>query len=81
METHRTVRDSAGNVETIVTKQVGDKQYTLTTRTDKHGKQEKHEEMINIDDNELSNFTDDWSREPSPPNDPNKWFPYDKFFK
>lgn len=60
---------------------MGDKQYTVTIRTDKDGKQEKHEEMVNIDDNEMSHFTNNWSKGPTPQNDPNKWFPYDTFFK
>lgn len=89
-EIHKTVRDSSGNEETVVTRQMGDKQYTVTVRTDKEGRQETCEEFINMDEQELPKFKDYWSQGNLPQNDGtnntvddiNKLFPFfDKFFK
>ncbi|XP_053980782.1 uncharacterized protein LOC128877481 [Hylaeus volcanicus] len=46
-------RDSEGNEETIVSRQIGDKMYTVTTKKDKHGVETKEENLVNMDESEL----------------------------
>lgn len=59
---------------------MGDKQYTVTTKRTKDGKEEKIEDMVNLDEKDVSKFLDTWSQ-PLSREDPNKNFPFDKFFK
>ncbi|GLV41536.1 uncharacterized protein CBL_06765 [Carabus blaptoides fortunei] len=80
IETTQTRKDNNGNVETTITKQLNDKQYTLTIRTDKNGRQERIEDMVNLDENEVSKFTKNWD-ETQDETDLNRLFPFDKFFK
>lgn len=53
MEHHSTVRDSEGNEEVTVTKQVGDERYSVTTRIDSTGKKQEIENFVNIEKGEL----------------------------
>jgi hypothetical protein len=53
VEHHCTVRDSQGNEEITVTKQIGDESYSVTTRTDSRGEKQKIENFVNIDKGKL----------------------------
>lgn len=89
VEIHKTTRDSQGNEETTITRQMGDKQYTVTTRRDKSGKEERIEDMVNMDEKDIDGFLGIWNRPKLPPppspshshDDPNRYFPFDKYFK
>jgi hypothetical protein len=50
VEEHRTVRDTNGNEETTVTRQIGDKKHTITTKKAKDGSEEQTENIINMDE-------------------------------
>jgi len=50
LETRKTMRDSQGNKETIITQKQGDKEYTIIKRVDKNGKEEIEEIMVNMDE-------------------------------
>lgn len=66
----------------MITRQVGDKQYSVTTRKTKDGKEERIEDIVNMDEKDVSHFLNQWQRprhEP-PHDDPNRYFPFDKFF-
>lgn len=83
IEEHRTIRDGEGNEETIVSKQIGDKKYVITTKRDKNGVETKTEDLINIDESEMKNFEQKWgspfvynNRSSSILN----YFPWEKFF-
>lgn len=80
IETHQTRKDNEGNEETTITKQLGDKRYTLTIKTDKNGHQERIEDMVNLDEQELSKFKGKWQQQETE-SDLNRLFPFDKFFK
>ncbi|XP_047364790.1 uncharacterized protein LOC124955026 [Vespa velutina] len=56
IEQHQIIKDSEGNEEKRVSKQIGDKKYVVTTKRDKNGVETKVEDLINIDENELKNF-------------------------
>ncbi|KAL2735121.1 HCLS1-associated protein X-1 [Vespula maculifrons] len=56
IEQHQIVKDSEGNEEKIISKQIGDKKYVVTTKRDKNGVETKVEDLINIDESELKNF-------------------------
>jgi len=47
-EYYHTVRDSEGNEETTVTKQIGDQRYSVTTRSDSKGEKQQTESFENI---------------------------------
>lgn len=81
--THHTTHDQEGNEERTVTHKLGDKEYSVTTRVDKNGKQETIENLINMDENEIGKlFKNDkpGNFEFNQEKDPN-WFLFDKFFK
>ncbi|KAF2899928.1 hypothetical protein ILUMI_06267 [Ignelater luminosus] len=81
IETHRTVRDQQGNEETTVTRRQGDKEYSITTRTDKDGQKEIVENLVNMDENDKDAFlkaTEPYGVPPKKP--PPNWFPFDRFF-
>ncbi|KAL1491132.1 hypothetical protein ABEB36_011774 [Hypothenemus hampei] len=59
VETHRTVRDSEGNEETTVTRKMGEKEYTIIKKRDKEGKEEIHENMINMTEQDKPSFFSD----------------------
>lgn len=50
MEQKKTVRDSSGREETTVTRTMGDKSHTVTTRVDQSGIPETVETFTNIDE-------------------------------
>lgn len=53
MEYHSTVRDSNGNEEVTVTKQIGDEKYSVTTRTDSAGEKQQIENFVNMEKGKL----------------------------
>lgn len=50
LEKKQVVRDSEGNEETVISKEIGDKTYVITTRKDKNGVEIKSEDLINMDE-------------------------------
>ncbi|GCC40980.1 hypothetical protein chiPu_0024790, partial [Chiloscyllium punctatum] len=50
VEERRVTRDAEGNEETTVTRAQGKQSYTTVTRRDAQGKEERTEEMVNMDD-------------------------------
>lgn len=50
IEQKQVIRDSEGNEEMIVSKEIGDKKYVITTKKDKNGIETKSEDLINIDE-------------------------------
>lgn len=82
LEQKQVIRDSEGNEETTVTREVGDKKYVVITKTDKYGVETKSEDLINMDENELEDFNKKWT---SPIKDnidgqDSDRFPWYKFF-
>ncbi|XP_032672871.1 uncharacterized protein LOC116844868 isoform X2 [Odontomachus brunneus] len=61
LEQKQIIRDSEGNEETIVTREVGGQKYVVTTKTDKNGIETKSEDLINMDENELKDFNKKWT--------------------
>ncbi|XP_050309287.1 HCLS1-associated protein X-1-like isoform X2 [Anthonomus grandis grandis] len=56
IEAHRIVTDSEGNQETTITKKLGEKEYTVLRKRDKEGKEEEHETLINMTEEEKGIF-------------------------
>lgn len=52
VEQHKTVRDSEGNEETTVTRQIGDKVHTVVSKRAKDGTEEKTEDIVNMNESE-----------------------------
>ncbi|XP_044268256.1 uncharacterized protein LOC123013647 isoform X2 [Tribolium madens] len=78
IETHRTVRDNEGNEETTITRISGDKEYSITKRKDKEGKEEIIENLVNLDESEKDKF---FPQQRKPPELDNKPWPFfDRFF-
>lgn len=50
VEQKQVFRDSEGNEETIVSKEIGDKKYVITTKKDKNGVETKSEDFFNMDE-------------------------------
>ncbi|KAK3762871.1 hypothetical protein RRG08_051024 [Elysia crispata] len=62
VEQKRVVRDSSGREESTVTRSIGDRSHTVTTVKDDSGAQEKHEELHNMNEGDLSKFEELWSK-------------------
>ncbi|XP_064416626.1 HCLS1-associated protein X-1 isoform X2 [Latimeria chalumnae] len=62
VEERRTVRDSQGNEETTVTRTKGDQTFITTSKKDEHGQEKQAERMINMDDRDLAQFTEEWKQ-------------------
>ncbi|XP_013394478.1 uncharacterized protein LOC106161946 isoform X2 [Lingula anatina] len=60
IEQRKTVRDSEGNEETTVIRQIGDKTHTIITHRDKYGREQVQEDYKNIEGSELPNFDSKW---------------------
>lgn len=60
IEQKQVFKDSEGNEETIVTRQIGDKKYTVSTKRDKFGAETKTEEFVNMNESELKDFNQKW---------------------
>lgn len=80
IETHRTLRDQQGNEETTITRRQGEKEYSITTRKDKDGKQEIIENLVNMDENDKDVFLKSTESYGVRPEKPPNWFPFDRFF-
>ncbi|XP_014204099.1 HCLS1-associated protein X-1 isoform X2 [Copidosoma floridanum] len=80
LEQRRTVRDSDGNEETTVTRQIGDKVHTVVTKKAKDGSEIKSEDIVNMDENELQGFDEKWTKIQTPKKDSADDFPWHKFF-
>ncbi|RZC41250.1 HCLS1-associated protein X-1 [Asbolus verrucosus] len=80
VETHHTVRDNQGNEETTITRKMADKEYSVTKRRDKDGKEETIENFVNMDDKEVDTF---FPKQPQrvPELDQRSWPFFDRFFK
>lgn len=50
IEKKQIIKDSEGNEETIVSREIGDKKYVITTKKDKDGVETKSEDLINMDE-------------------------------
>ncbi|KAM8986108.1 HCLS1-associated protein X-1 isoform 2-T4 [Ara ararauna] len=59
VEERRTVQDSQGRRETTVTRRKGDQAFITTTKEDGQSK-DYREEVVNMDDRELAQFTGTW---------------------
>ena len=58
IEEKRTVRDSSGREETTVTRTIGDKSHSVTTRVDPSGIPETTETFTNVDEGSRAEFTE-----------------------
>ncbi|EFN88070.1 hypothetical protein EAI_03578 [Harpegnathos saltator] len=78
------ISDNEGNKETIVSKEIGDQKYIVTTKTDKYGVETKSENLINMDKSELEDFNKKWARSVKDNRDEQNLylncFPWNKFF-
>ncbi|XP_067878808.1 HCLS1-associated protein X-1 [Heterodontus francisci] len=63
VEERRVTRDSEGNEETRITRAQGEQSYTTVTRRDPQGKEERTEQMVNMDDRDLQRFAERWERQ------------------
>ncbi|XP_036146318.1 uncharacterized protein LOC105834259 isoform X2 [Monomorium pharaonis] len=93
IEKKQIIRDSEGNEETIISKEADGKTYVVTVKKDRNGIETKTENLMNMDESELKNFTQKW--ESSLKNNTNdghmddgndghgsilNYFPWEKFF-
>nr|XP_022329338.1 HCLS1-associated protein X-1-like [Crassostrea virginica] len=62
IEEKRTVRDSSGREETTVTRTIGDKSHSVTTRVDPSGIPETTETFTNVDEDDKKGFDNKWKR-------------------
>lgn len=79
LETHRTIRNHDGSEETTVTRKRNDQEYTIVTKKDKNGQEERTENFINLDEKDINLFLQDIPN--NTPQHPNNWFDFDKYFK
>ncbi|XP_012273037.1 HCLS1-associated protein X-1-like [Orussus abietinus] len=84
VEKHKTFTDSQGNKETVITRQIGDKVHTIKTKVDPTGTETKFEDLINMNENDLKQFDQQWreTQNNKPFEDQNSlnYFPWHKFF-
>lgn len=85
IQSQQTVKDDAGNEETIVTYKRGDQEYTKIIKVDKNGQQEIKENFVNISEGDLGKFFGSQNMIRDSPNIPDRkhpnWFPFNKYFK
>jgi len=55
-EKKQVIRDNEGNEETIISREINDKKYVVTTKKDKNGIETKSEDLVNMDETELKDF-------------------------
>lgn len=70
IEQKKTVRDSSGREETTVTRTMGDKSHTVTTRVDQSGIPETVETFTNIDEDKKKDFDSNWKHPSTSPTQP-----------
>jgi hypothetical protein len=81
IEHYRTVRDSEGNEETTITKQIGNKRHTVVTKKTKDGVETTTEDIVNMDDKDLKEFNDNWKQTQILTEEDNRnGFPWHLFF-
>ncbi|KAL6444382.1 hypothetical protein ACFW04_001920 [Cataglyphis niger] len=84
IEQKQIIRDSEGNEETIISREIGDKKYVVTTKKDKNGVETKSEDLFNMDEGELKDFTRKWTPSINDNIDGHgpilNRFPWEKFF-
>ncbi|XP_070155977.1 HCLS1-associated protein X-1 [Polyergus mexicanus] len=84
IEQKQIIRDSEGNEKTIVSREIGDKKYVITTKKDKNGVETKSEDLFNMDESELKDFTRKWTPSINDNIDSHDTtlnrFPWEKFF-
>uniref|UniRef100_A0A6P7GUW6 Uncharacterized protein LOC114341070 n=1 Tax=Diabrotica virgifera virgifera TaxID=50390 RepID=A0A6P7GUW6_DIAVI len=80
IETHRTMRDNDGNEESTVCHKIGDKEYCVIKKKNKHGQEEVTENYTNMTEQEKDIFTkprhSPQIQDRTGPSD----FPWSKFF-
>lgn len=59
-EQRTTRKKSNGREEVTVTRKIGDQTHTITHRKDRSGNEERHEDLVNIDDDGLADFNTKW---------------------
>jgi len=50
VEKKQVIKDNAGNEETVISREMGDKTYVVTIRKDKNGIETRSENLINMDE-------------------------------
>lgn len=50
IEKKQVIRDNEGNEKTIISQEIGDKKYVVTTRKDKNGIETKSEDLVNMNE-------------------------------
>lgn len=55
-EMQKIVTDSSGNEETTITRKFGDMEHTIIIKRDKEGREERTENLVNIDGNNAGQF-------------------------
>lgn len=54
VEIQKIVKDNSGNEERTITRKFGDKEHTITIKRDREGREERTENLINMNDNDSS---------------------------
>ncbi|XP_071644941.1 uncharacterized protein [Temnothorax longispinosus] len=83
VEKKQVIRDTEGNEQTIISKEIGDKTYVVTIKKDKNGIETRSEDLINMDESELKDFTQKWKSAKDNVNSQDSIlnrFPWEKFF-
>jgi len=62
VETTSKKRDSDGNEEVVVSRNMGEQTHTVTSKKNNRGEVEKVEDFINMDENDLKTFDEKWDR-------------------
>jgi len=62
VETTSRKRDSDGNEEVVVSRNLGDQTHTVTSKKNNNGEEEKIENFTNMDENDLETFDEKWKQ-------------------
>lgn len=54
VEIQKIVRDNSGNEERTITRKFGDKEHTITIKRDREGREERTENLVNMNENDAS---------------------------
>ncbi|XP_025994561.1 uncharacterized protein LOC105194007 [Solenopsis invicta] len=82
IEKKQVIRDNEGNEETIISKEADGKTYIVTIKKDRNGVETRSEDLLNMDENELKDFTQKWkcSVKDNTNSSILNHFPWEKFF-
>lgn len=84
VEKHQTFKDNQGNEKTVVRRQIGDKVHELIKNRDKSGIESTTENFINMNENEITTFNDNWKADNDKNSQtdfgPRNLFPWHQFF-